>query len=239
MTGVATAIAGSAIVSAGAMYLGSRAQQKGISEGIAAQTELSNQNLQLQRELADTQRADFEPWRQVGQKALRQLQQGIDSGAFEVGKIDVTQDPGYQFRMKEGIDALDASASARGRLQSGAQAKGVQKYAQGLASQEYANAYAREANKKARQYNMLSQLSGAGQASAAQQAGATGRLAETSGNIMQNLGQNKNVAAQNIGASRAGAYQGGAQVLNQAAQNWLTHQQLKPQPAPVGPAGGV
>lgn len=57
--------------------------------------------------------------------------------------IDVTQDPSYKFRLNEGINALDKSASARGMLLSGAQQKAINKYAQETASQEYANAYNR------------------------------------------------------------------------------------------------
>lgn len=57
--------------------------------------------------------------------------------------IDVTQDPSYQFRLNQGINALDKSASARGMLLSGAQQKAINNYAQDTASQEYANAYNR------------------------------------------------------------------------------------------------
>lgn len=47
--------------------------------------------------------------------------------------------PGYQFRLGEGIKALDRSAAAKGRLLSGAQIKGVQSFGEGLASDEYRN----------------------------------------------------------------------------------------------------
>ncbi|WP_375182734.1 hypothetical protein, partial [Sphingomonas adhaesiva] len=85
--------------------------------------------------------------------------------------------------MDQGIEALDKSAAARGRLLSGAQQKGVTDYSQNVASQEYANAYARESNEKARKYNMLSGLSYGGQASAARQAQATSQLGQQTSNI--------------------------------------------------------
>ena len=151
---------------------------------------------------------------------------GVQSGAFEVGDIDVTKDPGYQFRMDQGIEALDKSAAARGRLLSGAQQKGVTDYSQNVASQEYANAYAREANEKARKFNMLSGLSSGGQASAAGQAQATSNLAQTEGNILSNLGKSQAYGYQQQGQARAGAYQGMAQAGNQAAQNWLMYKTL-------------
>lgn len=226
MSVVAAAVIGSAVVGAGSSYLSGKEQSKAAQQGMDAEERIAYENRELQRELADQQREDFAPWRDVGEQALNQLWSGIQSGAFDVGDIDVTKDPGYQFRMDQGIEALDKSAAARGRLQSGAQAKGISNYAQGLASQEYANAYAREANEKAKQYNMLSGLSSGGQASAAGQAQATSNLAQTEGNILSNLGQSQAYGYQQQGQARAGAYQGMAQAGNQAAQNWLMYKNL-------------
>lgn len=61
-------------------------------------------------------------------------------------------DPGYQFRLSEGSKAVERSQAARGGLLSGAAAKEMAGYSQGLASQEYGNAY-----------NRMSQLAGIGQ----------------------------------------------------------------------------
>lgn len=226
MSVVAAAVVGSAVVGGYSSYKAGKAQKKAAKAGADAETQLGYANIDLQKELAQEQREDFAPWRDVGEKALNDLWSGVQSGEFEVGDIDVTKDPGYQFRMDQGVEALDKSAAARGRLLSGAQQKGVTDYAQNVASQEYANAYAREANQKARKYNMLSSLSSGGQASAARQAGATGQLASTSGNIMANMGQAQSNAAYAGGQARAGAYQGMAQSGNQAAQNWLTYKML-------------
>lgn len=227
MSVVAAAVIGSAVVGAGSSYLSGKEQAKSAQKGTAAEERIAAENRELQRELVDQQREDFAPWRDVGQKALDQIWAGVESGEFQVGDIDVTKDPGYQFRMGQGVEALDKSAAARGRLLSGAQQKGVTDYAQNVASNEYANAYAREANKKAKQYNILSNLSTGGQSSAAGQAQATSNLAQTEGNILSNLGRSQNVSQQQQGAARAGAYQGAAQSVNQAAQNWLTYDALK------------
>ena len=228
MSAVATAIVGGAVVGAYSADQAANAQRSASAAGIAAEGEMSEANLAFQREMFDTQRADFAPWRDAGQTALTQIQQGIQNGSFEVGQVDVTQDPGYQFRMDQGVEALDKSAASRGRLLSGAQQKGVNAYAQNMGSQEYANAYSRQANEKAQKFNMLSSLSQGGQASSAGQAQAAGQLAQTSGNIMSNLGRSQNIAQQNQGAARAGAYQGQAQAVNQAGQNWMMYNALKP-----------
>lgn len=235
MSVVAAAVVGSAVVGAYSANKASKTQAKAAREGAAAEERIAAENLAFQREMAEQQREDFAPWRDVGQQALNSIWEGVQSGAFEVGKINLEDDPGYRVRMQQGVEALDASAAARGRLLSGAQQKALTKFGQEQGSQEFANAYARAANEKARKFNILSGLSQGGQASAAGQAQTTGQLAQTSGNIMSNLGRTQNIAAQNVGAARASGYRDQAQILNQAAQNWLTYQQM--QPATPG-AGG-
>lgn len=77
-----------------------------------------------------------------------------------------TTDPSYQFRLQEGIDALDASAASRGMVQSGAQQKAITDYGQNLASTEYSNAYNRAADTYDRQQNAMLNLANYGQAAA-------------------------------------------------------------------------
>jgi len=226
MSVVAAAVVGSAVVGGVSAYQSGKSQEKAAKSAAASQEAIADENVALQRELANQQREDFAPWRDIGEQALNQMWAGVQSGEFEVGDIDVTKDPGYQFRMDQGVEALDKSAAARGRLLSGAQQKGVTDYAQNVASQEYANAYAREANEKARKYNMLSGLSSGGQASAAGQAQATSQLGQQTSNILSNLGQSQAQSQYAQGQARAGAYQGMAQAGNQAAQNWLMYKTL-------------
>lgn len=59
------------------------------------------------------------------------------------GAGDFQADPGYAFRLSEGMKALDRTAASRGGLLSGATLKGAQRYGSDLASQEYGNAYNR------------------------------------------------------------------------------------------------
>ena len=56
---------------------------------------------------------------------------------------DFQADPSYQFRMDQGMKALQNSAAAKGGLLGGNTLKGIQDYSQGLASTEYGNAYNR------------------------------------------------------------------------------------------------
>lgn len=52
-------------------------------------------------------------------------------------------DPGYQFRLQQGQQALERSAAARGGLLSGRALKDTADFSQGLASQEFGQAFAR------------------------------------------------------------------------------------------------
>lgn len=223
---VSAAVVGSAVIGAYSSRKAGKAQAEGAEKGVAAEERMAEANIEFQREMAEQQREDFAPWRDTGQQALERIWSGVQAGDFEVGDIDVTKDPGYKFRTEEGLKALDRSASARGRLLSGAQKKAVTRYGQGVAGQEYANAYARESSEKRRKFNILSGLSTGGQSSAAGQAQSSAQLAQSGGNIMSNTGRSMNIAQQNIGTARAGAYTDTAQSINQAAQNWLTYKAI-------------
>jgi len=115
---------------------------------INAQRDASNQANQTLLEMYQGQREDLAPWRETGGRALEEL----EGNEF---MDDWQQDPGYDFRLQEGMKALNASASAGGFSKSGRNMKELLRYGQDYGSQEYGNAYGRE-------YNRLSQLAGLG-----------------------------------------------------------------------------
>lgn len=80
------------------------------------------------------------PYSQLGLSAQNQLAGNLSSG-FNPG--DLASDPGYQFRLQQGQDALNKSLAAQGLGQSGQALKAAQEYGQGFAQQEYDNAYNR------------------------------------------------------------------------------------------------
>jgi hypothetical protein len=84
------------------------------------------------------------------------------------GGYNFMTDPGYQFRINEGMRALENSAAARGGLLSGGFGKQALRYATDYSAQEYTNVYNRIANIAG-----LNQVSGPLQANAASQYGAT------------------------------------------------------------------
>lgn len=232
MTWVAVAIGGAAVVGAGAAVYSSSQASEAAGEATEAQVEANNQNIALQQQIFEQQREDNAPWREIGAQALTQLKQGIDRGEFKPGKFDFKfeADPGYQFRLKEGINALDASASARGRLNSGAQQKAIARYASGLASQEYGNAFNRGVTRynikeggKTQRFNQLATLANVGQianrenqVAGSNMAGNVGAATTATGNAIAQGAYNQAQANTNMAT-------GVAQSINQAGQNYLLY----------------
>jgi hypothetical protein len=83
--------------------------------------------------------------------------------ARDFGMSDYQADPGYAFRLSEGMKALDAQAAARGGLISGAALKAANRYGQDYASNEYANAFNRYQTNRSNQLQPLQSLMGVGQ----------------------------------------------------------------------------
>lgn len=66
--------------------------------------------------------------------------------AFQIPTAEsVFNDPSYQFRLNQGLDALQRSAAAKGMLRTGNTLQDLMNYAQDYASQEYGNTFNRAA----------------------------------------------------------------------------------------------
>ncbi len=96
---------------------------------------------------------------------------------------DFTPDPGYQFRLSEGQKGVERSAAARGGLLSGATLKGLTRYNQDFASNEYGNAYNRFNNDRNIKFNRLASLAGVGQT-------ATNQIGQAGQNYVNNVSSN-------------------------------------------------
>jgi len=167
---------GAAILGAGALSAG--AGLYGSSQAAKAQKSAANRAADTQMAMFNRQVELQEPFRQGGLTAQNRLLtllglEGGTAGAPDYGRYardftmaDYQADPGYGFRLDEGMKALERSAAARGGLLSGATLKGAQRFGQDLASQEYQNAFNRYQINRAAQLNPLQSLYGAGQTSA-------------------------------------------------------------------------
>jgi hypothetical protein len=337
MSGVATAIAGTAVLGYVSSQQASRAQQSAASQATAAQRDIADQQAQVQKEMFERQVELQAPFREAGLAGQNQLlrylgltaptsistrvstrqvgaerpwneaaylnanpdvaraigQPGVESGyqhyinygqnegrnlgvkedvdraikedadraaaeiasqraqpgfgkyaTAEFGMDKFQADPGYAFRMSEGMKALERSAAARGGLLSGATLKGTQRYGQDLASQEYMNAFNRYQTERTNTLNPLQALAGTAQSSANVLGGQAGQYGANVSNILGSYGAGQ--AANIIGSGNAAAagYMGGANAIaggvgqginfyqNQQLMNRLLPQQM------AGPSAG-
>jgi len=200
----AGAVAGGAIAAGGAKKA-ANVQAQAAQDAQNAQERMYQQQVALQ-----------EPFRQAGLTAQEQIMQllgiGGDKNAADYGSLakpfgmdQFQADPGYAFRQAEGMQALQRSAAARGGLLSGSTLKGIQRFGQDLASQEYTNAFNRYQIERNARLNPLQSLMGAGQSS-------TNTLTSAAGQA----GQNQATNLYNAGAARASGYVGGANALGGA-----------------------
>lgn len=167
----------------------------------------------LQREMFERQVELSEPWRKAGETALNKLVP-LATKYTPFGMEQFQADPGYGFRMSEGMKALERSASARGNLLSGATLKGIQRFGQDLASQEYLNAFNRYQTEREARLRPLQSLAGVGQTTA-QQLGQAG----------QTMASNVGEALTSGAAARASGYVGGANALTGALGTYLNYSQ--------------
>lgn len=161
--------------------------KKAKEESIAAQQAATDAALAQQKEMYEQQRQDYQPYTDAGIEALGSLQAGDFMEGWE-------EDPGYKFRMEEGLKAVNARGSARGSSLGGATMKALSRYGQGLAAQEYGNVYNRE-------YGRLSQLAGLGAGATGGMAGAAGAYGSNTANLYTNMG-NAEAAANQAQANR-------------------------------------
>lgn len=105
--------------------------------------------------------------------------------------------PGYEFRVAEGQKAIDRAASARGMSMSGALLKDQERFAQGIAADEYGT-----------YFNRLQSLAGQGQTATNSLANLGSNYANSASNILTNRGNAQAQGANNIGSAITGGING-------------------------------
>lgn len=209
--------AGSTVV--GAIFGGISARRAAKAQASAAR-DAANAQLQASREANALQQRMYEegvarqqPFLQGGTEDYNRLR-SLMSGGPGAAQQFLQMDPGYGFRLSEGLKAVDRQAAARGGLISGAALKASQRYGQDYASGEFGNAYQR--------------LAGLAQ------------IGPSSAGVMNSLGQNyANAAGQNTmaggqamgqgylgaGSARASGYIGGANAFAGGLGQYINYSQ--------------
>jgi len=206
--GMSLGTLGLGLGSIGAGLYGANQAKKGVNAQIEAgdrasalEQQSADKQLELQRQIWEKQQADQKPYLEQGTYGINTL------GALMRPNADTSailkNDPSYQFRLKQGQQALDRSSAARGMGYSGAQMKAAQDYGQGMASTEFGN-----------YYNRLAGLAQGGQQAAGSMSQAGGQYAQNAGNTFANLSNAQtNILGQQANA-RASGYAGKANALS-------------------------
>jgi hypothetical protein len=226
MTWGMVAVAGATVVSG---VMGSNAA----SSAAGAQVAASEQQARVQKEMFDKQVELQAPFREAGLKGQNELLDllGLSGNTKAAGYGSLSQpftgqdmykDPGYAFRLNEGVKALDRSAAARGGLLGGNQLRGVTQFGQDYATNEYQNAFNRYQAERQARLNPLQSLAGQAQTSA-------NTLTNAAGNLGSVLGE----SAINAGNARASGYIGSSNAISnaigQGANYYMGNQAMKNQ----------
>ena len=216
---------------AGAAVAGGVIGAYGANKAAGTQAAAADRSAALQKEMFDEQKRLSEPYRQAGLTGQNRLMEllglGGNTGAAGYGQYsrdfgmqDFQQDPGYRFRLGEGLKAMGHAAGARGGLISGQTMKGMEDYRQNAASGEYQNAFNRYQTNRANQLQPLGSLMSSGQAAAAGQAAQAGQYGVNAGNMM-------NQAGQSIAAGQMGIANSVGNALSSSASAYQQQQQQK------------
>ena len=216
---IAESVTGGDLLSAGAGLLGGVLGGNASKKAAGVQAAASDRATELQREQwlknLELQKPFYEAGVAGENRLIDLLGLSKNTGATGYGSLmkdfgmsDFQADPGYAFRIGEGMKALDRTAAARGGLLSGATLRGATRYGQEMGSQEYQNAFNRYQTNRANKLNPLQSLAGQGQTTA-----------NTIGTAGQNYANSAGQGYMNAADARASGYVGSANAWSNALGN--------------------
>ena len=178
-------------------------QQKGINSAAAASQASADRALTLQGQMFDKQQGYQQPYYDVGVNALNKFN---SQAPFDPNAFNYQADPGYAFRLKEGMNQMNATAAARGGLISGNALRAGQNYGQEMGSQEYKNAYDRYVQGYGINNSNSRFLINSGQNAANNLASIAGNYGQNAANTILGQGANRANSELQLGNSRASQY---------------------------------
>ena len=179
------------------------------------------------------------PFLQAGQTAMSNLADytGVGAGGLNPNApgvkpfslADFQASPAYNFNLQQGQQAIDKASNARGNLYAPQTLQDLSKYSQGMASNEFTNAYNMYNQNQGNTFSRLNTLAGMGQNAAVQQGGFGAAAAGAAGNYGIMGGE-----ATSAGYTGAvgNALNGGTQAYNNYLQNQILQRQQQSQYGP-------
>jgi hypothetical protein len=204
-------VAGAAVSIGGAALSGSAAKKAARSQEAASLAAIEEQRRQF-----DLMRGDQAPYRETGREALGRLA-GMADYDPTPNALAVQSEPGYQFGLDSGRNALEGSAAARGGLYSGNALKALTRYGNDYATTKYNDAFNRAHTTFGNKWNRNAGLAGIGQTANQQSQAAGQNFANQSSGILTGMGN-----AQGASQLAQGSIWGNAfgQVAGRIGNNW-------------------
>lgn len=188
---------GGALLGIGGNLLSGMLENQAYNKAADGASQAAMDSNYLLARMYDQAREDSAPFRSAANNALSRMQQAQDAG-FKYS--DLWADPGYQFRLDQGLKGVNQSAAHNGMLRSGDTLKALNDYAQNSASNEYGAAY----NRYADAFGRDATIAGLGNQSLQSINSLGGDL---TGQQSQNL--------MNAAATRGSSYVGGSKSISQ------------------------
>jgi hypothetical protein len=208
MSFVAVAVGGAAVAGIGGAVIssnaaGNAAQTQAGATQTASADELAAQQAALaqQQSQFNTLQANEQPWMQAGQTALAGLANPSFQQPFTMA--DFQQDPSYQFDLGQGTQAIEQAAAAQGGLKSGGLLKSIAQYTQGMASNDYEQAFNNYQTQQNANFGRLSTIAGFGAQATGQMAQVGMNSANAQSGIIQAGGNAQASLASSLGNSTA------------------------------------
>lgn len=197
------AVAGLAGAAISADAAGNAADTQAGATATAAADQLTAEQAALaqQQSQFNTIQADEQPWMQAGQSALSQMQNSSWQQPYTMA--DFQQDPSYQFDLSQGTQAIQQAAAAQGGLKSGGMLKSIAQYTQGMASNDYQQAFNNYQTQQNAAFGRLSSVAGLGAQATGQMAQVGMNSANAQSGIIQSAGNAQAGLASSLGNSQA------------------------------------
>lgn len=193
-----------AVIAGGASLLGGVASAVGSSVAAGDQSSAATNAANLQQQQYQQNLANQQPYMTSGTNALNTINSDQANGtgfATPFNLASFTSNPGYQFQLQQGQNAINSSAAATGGTLNGGTLKALDQYTTGLANTTYGDAYNRYLANSQQQYGQLFNVAQLGENATATVGNQGTQAANASGNYLTQAG-NAN-AAGTVGVTNA------------------------------------
>lgn len=184
----------SAVLGVGSALIGASSSNKAAK----AQEAAAQQQLAVQQQMFNQQKKMFKPYLDAGGNALNAYNYELGLGEMPEGYGGYTKAPGYDFRMQQGVDAVNAGVGARHGLNSGAAMQSLNKWGMDYSTGEYD-----------KHVNRLAGMTDMGQNSAAMTGAAANNYAQGASNAYANMGNAQAAGAIGVGNALQGGINNG------------------------------